>query len=269
MGVIAPRFVADGVRVVRVLIVLIALVVLSGCSQTGLLEKLSSPEQQAAARHYVELLRDHKFEEIESSTDPSLKTPSLRGTLEKMASLVPAVDPSSIKLVGAQSVHGPAGSTVNTTFEYEFPDQWLLVSVAIKTQNGASTLVGFNVAPQSAALEEQNRFQLGGKRPAQYSILAFAIAAVAATLYALVLCIRTRLRGRKWPWILFILIGFGKLSVNWSTAQVDLLPFFAQLFSVSAFAPLYGPWTLAVSLPVGAVVFLVKRRQLMAPGVAP
>jgi hypothetical protein len=36
----------------------------------------------------------------------------------------------------------------------------------------------------------------------------------------------------------------------------------AQLFSASATAAYFGPWIVSVSLPVGAVLFLIKRRKL-------
>ena len=38
-----------------------------------------------------------------------------------------------------------------------------------------------------------------------------------STLYALVLCIRTRNVKSKWLWILFILVGFGAVQANWTT----------------------------------------------------
>jgi hypothetical protein len=99
-------------------------------------------------------------------------------------------------------------------------------------------------------------------------VLALAVFFALLTLYALVVCIKTRLPGRKWPWVLFILLGVGKLSVNWTTGAWGISPVAVQLFSASATAPLYGSWTLAVSLPLGAIVFLLRRKSLPAPAAA-
>jgi hypothetical protein len=84
------------------------------------------------------------------------------------------------------------------------------------------------------------------------------------TLVVLVVCIRTKMKRRKWLWILFILFGFGKLSVNWATGQWGVMVLAAQLFSASGTAAYLGPWIVSVSLPVGAVLFLIKRRRLEA-----
>ena len=107
----------------------------------------------------------------------------------------------------------------------------------------------------------------------QYGVLATAITMAIFTIVVLVACIRTKMKRRKWLWVLFILFGFGKLSVNWATGQWGVMLLAAQLFSASGTAAFFGPWIVSVSLPVGAVLFLIKRRRLEAgpavDGVAP
>lgn len=67
---------------------------------------------------------------------------------------------------------------------------------------------------------------------------------------------------RKWPWMIFILLGVGKVAVNWTTGEWQVMPLAVQLFSVSALSDSYGPWELAVSFPLGAIAFLARRRVL-------
>ena len=45
----------------------------------------------------------------------------------------------------------------------------------------------------------------------------------------------------------------------------NVTPVAVQLSSASAFAALNGPWMVSVSIPVGAVVFLIYRRARFAP----
>jgi len=161
-------------------------------------------------------------------------------------------------------MHGPDGVSRNLSFQYEFSGKWLLLNVATLEKVNVTTIVGFNVYPQKASLEEQNRFELLGKSALQYATLALVVVLPLFTLLVLILCLRTRMSGRKWPWVLFIILGIGKLAVNWTTGEWNMSPASVQLFSASAFAPLYGPWTLAISLPVGAVAFLLRRRALLA-----
>ena len=242
----------------------VVLLFLSACSQENLLQKFSTPEDQATAKAYIDRLRTHDFGEIEKALDPSIKDMALNGTLARMADLIPTQQPTSMKVVGAQAFYTPASKMVNTTFEYDFGGKWLLVNVAVQEKNGARTIVGFNIYPRSRSLESENHFTLAGKGTAQYLFLAMAISAALLTLYSLVACIRTKLPGRKWPWILFIICGFGTLAVNWTTGQWSIAPLSVQLFSVSATAQFYGPWIVAVSAPVGAIWFLFYRRKLLA-----
>ena len=95
-------------------------------------------------------------------------------------------------------------------------------------------------------------------------MLALAVAAPLFSLYALVLCVRTRLRGKKWLWIVAILLGVGALSVNWTTGQWNFQPAYVQLLSASATASPYGPWVISVSVPLGAILFVLRRKELTA-----
>jgi len=232
-----------------------------GCSQDDVVQKFSSPEEQATAKGYIDRLRAGKYEELEKAADSSIQGPNLRDTLAKMAALVPTQEPNSIRLVGAQRFHAPGATTVNMTFEYNYGDKWLLANVAVQDRNEAKTIVGFNINPITQSLQSQNRFTLVGKSATQYLVLTAAISAGLITLYSLVLCIRTNLPSKKWVWILFIAFGFGKIAVNWTTGEWSIAPFFVQLLGASAFAPLHGPWTIGVSLPVGALMFLIYRRR--------
>ena len=80
---------------------LLVLCLLAGCGRQALLQRFSSPAEQQAAKGYIDQLRAHDFDAIEGAMDPGLKGPALRGTLTRMADLIPAQEPQSILLVGA------------------------------------------------------------------------------------------------------------------------------------------------------------------------
>jgi hypothetical protein len=89
-------------------------------------------------------------------------------------------------------------------------------------------------------------------------------------LYAFVLCLRTPIARYKWLWVLFTLVGVTTLRFDWSSGHFAFVPLSAQfLFGVSATATPYGPWVLSVSIPLGAIWFLAKRRSLRAATTAP
>ncbi len=181
-----------------------------------------------------------------------------------MAGAFPSGEPESITLVGAHRFTSDGTSRLDLTYEYEFRDQWVLASVVMEKRDGESRIMGLNVNPQQESLKEQNRFTLSGKTPKHYLILLLAIVLPLFTLWTLVLCIRTTFKGKKWPWILFVLVGFGQLGLNWTTGDLSFTPVSFQVFSSSFFAAFNGPWTLSISIPVGAIVFLLKRNELKA-----
>lgn len=258
---LARKRLTGGGLPMRHFIVVLSALLLLGCSQQQMLQKFSTPADQAVAEAYISDLQARRFDAIEKDLDPSIKTPDVHATLVRMAGFFPAGAPTSIKLVGAHRMYSPAGVQTSTSFEYRWGDKWLLCSIAIQKTKTTITILGFNINPEKESLEDQTRFTLAGKSPAQYAILAGAVLAFSLTLYALVICIRTRGLRRKWLWILFILVGFGLLSANWTTGEVGYQLVYITLFSAGAFAPLYGPWTITMSAPVGAMVFLWRRWQ--------
>jgi len=234
-----------------------------------MLQKFASPAEQSTAKKYIDDLRSRQFAAIDTAADPSIAGATLDDALGKMADMIPSGTPIAVKLVGAQRFSASGATTVNLTFEYQFVDRWVLANVATKTRDGASTIVGFHVYPESTSVETKNQFTLSGKSALQYCLLGAAIGAAILTLFVLIICIRTRMKRRKWLWILFILFGIGKLSVNWATGQWAFMALAAQLFSASAAAmPTYSPWMISVSVPLGAILFLVNRRRLQAVDVA-
>jgi len=246
-------------------LILVMFIMLAACSQDEMLQKFSSPEDRATTEKYVELLRAHNFSEIEKATDPSVKETDIHGKLEEMARLLPSGKITSVKLIGAQTHKTPGMTIKNTTLEYNYDGKWVLANVAIQEKNGAKTIVGFNIVPQPGSQESINRFTLSNKSILHYTVLSAAFLGLVISLFALLRCMRSKSITKKWKWIVFIIFGFGKLTINWTTGQWNLTPISFQLFSASAVAPFYGPWNIAASLPIGAVVFLLMRKKLLAP----
>lgn len=240
--------------------------IIVGCDQASTMKAMTPAEDEQAARTYLKLLQDNKFEEVEKDLDPGIKTPNSRDLLKKMAALIPAEAPRSVKVVGSNAFRSQGLYKSNITFEYQFPNKWLLANVAIQKKGSVSTIVGLHVNPIPDSLENLNRFKLPGKNVVQYGVLALVALVPLFTLYVLVLCIRTEIPKRKWLWIIFILLSVGKFTVNWTTGQWNFMPLAVQLFGGGAFAPLYGAWILSVSLPLGAFLFLLRRKGFSKVG---
>lgn len=252
----------------RLFATLLVLLFLSACNQDEILQKFSSPADQAEARAYINQLRNHDYASIERAMEETLKGPDIRNTLASMAAVIPAGEPSSVKLVGAHVQKTPGTTIVNSTFEYQFGSRWLLINVAMRDQENSRKMVGLNVVPLASSLESQHRFSLSGKTSVHYLVLGAAVLSVLITLAALVACVRTPIPRRKWLWVLFILFGFGRFALDWSSGEWRFAPAWLQLFSAGASSQPYGPWIISVSIPVGAICFLLLRRTRVSAPVA-
>lgn len=248
------------------------LTALVGCGQTEdastQLEKLTSPAEKAVALHYIDLLRQKKLEEIEKALDPSIIDATTHEKLAHMAGLFPAGELSAFRLVGVQrntlNNNGNKEGFLNHTFEYEVGGQWLVAAVNMNTQGEKSHIVSFTVTLQPASFEEQTKFALVGKTPLHYAVLLQGVVYLGITLYALILCVRTKFIGRKWPWVIFVICGVTQFTLNWQTGDWWWNPTSVVFFSAGATAQLYSPWIFSLGFPLGAIIFLVRRKKLTA-----
>lgn len=246
-----------------------ALCVVGGCTQQDVTLKRVPAADQALALHYVDLLRSRSFDEIDSAADPSVRGPKLYAALLKMTEAMPEERPTSTKMVGAQVRTDKDGTRTDIVYEYEFSGKWVLANVALLRKPGSVSLVGLSVRATPESLEEHHKLRLAGKSATHYAVFAMAILFPLLTLYAFVTCLTTTLSGRKWPWVVFILFGIGNFAINWTTGETQFSLLTIRLFSASIAAVAFGPWILSVSLPLGALVFLLRKKALTAPATSP
>jgi hypothetical protein len=240
---------------------------LIGCDRTSMMRKMIPAQDATLAEHYMDAIRHKEYETVEQHADPSIAGPDLRNSLADLAAIFPdsAEDPASVKPV-AMNLFRKAGGATNTsiTLEYEFSQEWVLAEVTTQKVDGIVTITGVHAKSIPESVESQNGFNLKDKGLSQYFVLLLAIATPLFTLYALILCIKTRIEKRKWLWMVFILVGVGRLTVNWTTGQLYVMPFAVHLLSGGASAFGYAPWMIYVSLPIGAIIFFVYRDSISA-----
>jgi len=225
-----------------------------------------APETVAEAKTEFDFLRHAQFDRVEAGLDPGIDRGRLRENLVKMAALIPPQDPLSVKTVGAYgSCETRKGCETQVTLEYRFPDRWMLVQLVVHRRDGKSTITEFHLQTLAESLEETYRFTLRGKTALEYAILLMALVAFGLTVYSLVLCIRTPMKRRKWLWILFILVGFGEVEVNWATGEVSHKILHILLLSGGTYGQPYGPVFIMVGLPLGPILFLMLRDRLRKP----
>jgi len=251
---------------------------LYGYDRDALLFKVTPREDEAFALHYVDLLRRSRFDEIEDRLDPAVKDAQTRDVLMHLHTFFPDSEPTSVKTVNTAFVSRKGGSTSSITLEYEFerrvietyagseviPQTWLLAEVVIQRGEGAKLIGGITVFPISKSYEATNEFTLVDKGISQYAGLSLAVGVTAFTLYAFVLCLCSKIGVRKWIWLIPVLVGVQRFTLNWTTGQWTFTPVVIHIPPVVARFQPYGPWAIDILTPIGAIAFLAYRKKLMA-----
>jgi len=257
----------------------------AGYDRASLMRKMTPQDDESLAINSVELLRQKQFGRVEERLDPSVKNADLQSRLAAMAEMFPTREPASVKTVDAS--HSKRSSTTSITLEYEFspavttvdgkaelsPRSWLLAQVFIQKRGEGKTVAGLFVRPISESVEVYNEFTILDKGVSQYAGLLLAILVSVFGLYVFVLCARTETGKKKWVWLMLMVPGVCRLTVNWTTGQWSFTPLFVQVKLLPLIANVactaYGPWMLHITAPLGAIAFLLWRKNRVFTAVIP
>lgn len=251
-------------RICAVLVLVVA-TLLAACGEQDV-ESLMSSEESQFAETYLDKLRARDFHYIRQYADAQILADATDANLVQVAAFYPDGEPISVKMIGFNLRTVNADWWGSYTFEYEFPAGWVVASVTMQRLAGAAaTVIGFDVYRTPASQRELNAFTLSGKTLLHYAVLALAVAVPAFMLITLVFCIRTPMARRKWLWIIFILVGVSSLSLNWTTGEYVFQILHVNLLGVGVHAAsAHAPWILTLSIPLGAIIFWIRRRELMS-----
>jgi hypothetical protein len=238
---------------------------LASCNREQMMKKFVPAADEAAARHYFELLRQKQFDQIIAGIEPSFVDSGTTAELTNMAEILPPGEPRSVKVVGVNIQSFPGARTDNLDLEYEYPDAWYLVTFGFRQAGGRSTVTSFYVAKLTDSLEHQNRFTFAGKGTPQLLILGLAIAALAFSVYVFVLLVRARGQRLKWLWGVAILTGAAQITVNWTTGEWYINPFSIHIPCLAISSSGFSPWFVTASIPFDALAYMVLRSSRRAP----
>jgi hypothetical protein len=242
--------------------ILVAAGATAGCGRVS--ARQPAEEDVQFARSFVALFGARSIAAIEMGMDPAARDPQFRMKVLQMASIVPAGPPTAVHLVGSSVSGSGDARTTNLSFQYQYPDRYLLADVIVERKAAAPVVKGVQLRTLREPLERVNRFTFAGKGRAHYVALCAAVAVLVFVLWTFVIAVRTPVPGPKPLWLLFVLVGFVDFIFNWTTgswtfAATGIQPFGSWFSKASPFAPLF----ITTSIPVGAIVFLIQRREWM------
>lgn len=251
------------------------LLVVMGCNQQTYQQAFignssSAPKEEVDfCKQYLALFQSRDFDAIERNFSPELKNvEQYRLKLEQMANFFPDEKVKNIFLDKANFYSDKTLHRYNLSFFYEFPSKWLFASVKLEKKDDQIIVKGVHVQPLRESPEITNRFTFQGKGPINYIFLPFAILVEIFIIFTFVLCMITSIPKRKWLWAIFILLGFFRFDLNWTTGALTINPGFVQVLgSGFLIGGVFGPWIIQTSLPLGAIIFILKRKKWLTPPV--
>lgn len=251
-----------------------------GYNRISFMQTNTPQRQESLARHCAELLRQGRYDDVVHTLRPDVVGAETHQSLVAIHDILAEREPVSIKVIDAQQFRDGDAQITNIVLDYEFPPvpkatihgtvllpaRWVFATFTVRSTNAEPDLIDrINVAPSELPIETINAFTFENKGDSQYAAFAIGILLSAFTIYAAVVCIRSRIGPKKWLWILSMLFTVTLASVNWTSGhwsfnnisfKIGVPPIPANLTCDSA----YGPWNLTLGLPIGGIAFVLYRK---------
>lgn len=236
-----------------------------GCSPQYFIRKITPPEDDKFARELISNLQKKNLDFIISNFDKSKLGEHPKEVLSKLYEYIDKQKPKNIELIGCNIFSSSSKRRSNLTYQIEFPDSWYTANIVIDTVGDSKKACGFHFNKIPDSLERLNSFGFKNKGIKNYIILLLTLLVPLLIIASLILCVKSTIK-KKWLWIIFILCGIGKLGINWTTGQILFNPLSIniQLCGSACFKPgIYAPWVISTSFPLGAIIFLFKRKKIL------
>jgi len=157
------------------------------------------------------------------------------------------------------------GDNPISTYEigYEYNESWVYYSFKLLEKEERLNVLSLNVSPFKNSLRHIHQFTLTDKGFLHYLFLLMNVAIPLFILVSIGFSIKTPLR-KKWLWIVFMLLGFVSFNLNWTDGDFEIKLMSIKLLGTGfSKTGIIAPWVFSFAIPVGAIMFWIKRAQLL------
>ena len=153
------------------------------------------------------------------------------------------------------------GETVHIRYSIDYEHfvkkKYLYISLEIIEQGNELKISGIDYRILETSLAEVNSLSLRNKSFTHYLFLVITILVPIFIGITLVFAIKSKLK-RKWMWIIGIIFGIGKISINWTSGQLGFQFVSIQLFGVTInkIGPSH-PYIFSFAIPLVATLFWI------------
>jgi len=237
---------------------LFCVVLLTGCNEEAAIKKATPKEADAMAREFINLLNKKNADRAEKLIEPTIRAEA-KPKLVALVDLLSKETPKEVKIIGVRARKKDAQKLIQLNYQIYYEKAWIVASLAIIEGPKERFIFSVRMDPLKAPLEQLYAFRLAGRTIVHYVTLLFSIVVPLFILYALIQCIRTVPGKIKWVWAPFIILGFVTFHLDWTTGRAFIQLISTLIFGVMFAKQKYGPLIISVSLPIGAIAFLIMQ----------
>lgn len=241
-------------------VVLLALA-LWGCDNQKLISAMTPEKESKAGQAFVDDIRTGNFAPVLSAIDPKLAPQLSADLLGRMRALFGGQAVKSIRVVGSHVNITPEFKRYSFVYEYELTKQWLIADIVLQPVNGHLQIEGFHAQQMQQSLEQLNAFTLRDRSTKSFIFLGLAILIPLFVIATAIVCWRTPIPHRKWLWRIFVLVGISQFTLDWTSGSMGFQPLQINLLGAGFMQQPYGPVILQLGIPLGAVLFWIRRRK--------
>jgi hypothetical protein len=242
----------------------------AGCARLPLFKEKAPAADVEFAKQYLALFATRSYPAMEMGMDPAVKDPQIRPKLMQMASLFPPGEPTSVTVIASMTSRSGNMSTSNLSFQYEYPGRWLLADVVVERKGQAPMVRGVHVQPLEGLARSHQQGEAG--RSGAGALRGGGGVGAGAGVRVLDVRPRDPVAGAGHE------VGMGgfragrcrpvRLQLDHGT--LSIVPLTIQLFGSTFSRPTpFDPLIITTSIPVGAIVYLIQRRDWRREPVAP
>lgn len=220
-------------------------------------------EQNTFGVNFIEVLNKGNIIEVESYLDAETKKTVLKEDLNQIIEFVKNNDIKDYELIGYNIVNENRITRSVLTYQTRLNSSWALITLSLIKNGDLEKVVSINIQPIRESLSKINAFTLKGKAVSNYIFLGICIMIALFNLFTVILCYKSIIK-KKWLWVIVVLTGICSFTMNWTTGGWGFTPISFNIPSVTVFrSGMYAPWELSFVIPVGSILFLLKRNSLV------
>lgn len=248
---------------IKIIFILFFISIITSCNFENNIKENVPKNVKSVINDFTLCIQNGEYDNCFDLLNSELRNENVRNYLISLNSQIQNSKLDSFNIVGyKKKTFFNENTSINYGLDYEFvlENKYLFITFLVNENNDKLTINAFNASVNDESIVKEN-FSLENKSFLHYMFLFFAIIIPIFIIITLIFAIKSKLN-RKWLWIIGILFGLIKFSINWDSgiSDIDIINF--QIFSAGfSRTGIASPWIVSFSIPVFAILFWYIRQK--------